>query len=32
MDIKPIIRRLSERMHIPAGALIRPYETGDKRL
>ena len=26
-----MIRRLSERMHIPAGVLIRPYETGDKR-
>ncbi|NMQ21024.1 transcriptional regulator [Candidatus Competibacter phosphatis] len=27
-----MIRRLSERMHIPAGILIRAYETGDKRL
>ena len=26
-----MIRRLSERMHIPAGVLIRPYPTGDKR-
>ncbi len=26
-----MIRRLSERMHIPAGVLIRAYETGDKR-
>lgn len=26
-----MIRRLSERMHIPAGVLIQPYETGDRR-
>lgn len=26
-----MIRRLSERMHIPAGVLIRAYETGDNR-
>ena len=26
-----MIRRLSESMHIPAGILIRAYETGDKR-
>ena len=26
-----MIRRLSEGMHIPAGVLIRPYKTGDKR-
>ncbi|MFZ1493343.1 MAG: transcriptional regulator [Candidatus Competibacter denitrificans] len=26
-----MIRRLSERMRIPAGVLIRPYPTGDKR-
>lgn len=26
-----MIRRLSERMHIPAGVLIRPYEIGEKR-
>lgn len=27
-----MIRRLSEKMHIPADILIRAYETGDKRL
>ena len=27
-----MIRRLSERMQIPAGVLIRAYETGDKRV
>ncbi len=27
-----MIRRLSERMHIPASVLIRTYETKDKRL
>ena len=27
-----MIRRLSERMQIPAGVLIRAYEIGDKRL
>jgi antitoxin component HigA of HigAB toxin-antitoxin module len=26
-----MIRRLSEGMHLPAGVLIRAYETGDKR-
>lgn len=26
-----MIRRLSEGMHLPAGVLIRTYETGDKR-
>jgi len=26
-----MIRRLSEKMHIPAGVLIRPYETQDRR-
>ena len=26
-----MIRHLSEGMHIPAGVLIRAYETGDKR-
>ncbi len=26
-----MIRRLSEKMHIPAGVLIRPYDIDDKR-
>ena len=26
-----MIRRLSEKMHIPAGVLIRPYEISDRR-
>ena len=26
-----MIRRLSEGMRLPAGVLIRAYETGDKR-